>query len=225
MIKLKKGDRFGSLTILAPAPPSSKYPNKRMWRCKCDCGSEIDYPASYIVHGAVTSCGCGNHKPRKDISGRRNGMLVAIEPTGEIRNHSSVWRFKCDCGNEIEATEEAVLWGGKISCGCMKSEQFKKFWKKGQDSTIREYGTNINLIRSKKVYQNSESGIRGVTMNKRTGRWVARIGFQGRIYNIGTFSTQEAAAAARRLAEDQIHGEFLRWYDEMKEKENEDEKS
>ena len=58
-------------------------------------------------------------------------------------------------------------------------------------------------------------------MNKRTGRWVARIGFQGRIYNIGTFSTQEAAAAARRLAEDQIHGEFLRWYDEMKEKENE----
>lgn len=165
MIKLKKGDRFGSLTILAPAPPSSKYPNKRMWRCKCDCGSEIDYPASYIVHGAVTSC------------------------------------------------------------GCMKSEQFKKFWEKGQDSTIREYGTNINLIRSKKVYQNSESGIRGVTMNKRTGRWVARIGFQGRIYNIGTFSTQEAAAAARRLAEDQIHGEFLRWYDEMKEKENEDEKS
>ena len=42
MIHLDPGDRYGRLTIIGPAPASDRYPKKRMWHCRCDCGREIE---------------------------------------------------------------------------------------------------------------------------------------------------------------------------------------
>ena len=46
---------------------------------------QIAFPESYIL---------------EDISGKRYGRLVAIEPVGKNKKGLTLWRCKCDCGNE-----------------------------------------------------------------------------------------------------------------------------
>lgn len=58
----------------------------------------------------------------KDLTGQRFGHLVALEPTGKRRGRKVVWRARCDCGNEIEATGyNLTREGGTRSCGCNRA--------------------------------------------------------------------------------------------------------
>lgn len=59
-----------------------------------------------------------------NISGERYGLLVSIHkvgvkvfPAGQRR---SIWRFRCDCGNEVDKTLMDVRRGDTKSCGCVK---------------------------------------------------------------------------------------------------------
>lgn len=49
-----------------------------------------------------------------------------------------------------------------------------------------------------KPYDNSTSGIRGVT--KKRNKWQARVSYAGKLYYLGTFDTIQQAAAARQKA-------------------------
>jgi hypothetical protein len=60
--------------------------------------------------------------PAKDISGKRYGRLVALEPTDKRKGSSVVWLCKCDCGNICEASTTSLSTGGRKSCGCLKKE-------------------------------------------------------------------------------------------------------
>lgn len=51
------GQRFGKLTVLELLPDSNKF-NRRMYKCKCDCGNEIILPSSSLTTGHTSSCGC-----------------------------------------------------------------------------------------------------------------------------------------------------------------------
>ena len=89
--------------------------------CRCSCGKETDVFLSNLIHGRTKSCGClAGKKLRKlkDISGNRYGKLIAIEPTAERRYASVVWKCRCDCGNEVLASQKDLENGRKISCGC-----------------------------------------------------------------------------------------------------------
>lgn len=57
-----------------------------------------------------------------DITGERYGRLVAIKCIG-ARNGSTIWLFKCDCGNEKEARLHDVRSSKTRSCGCLSSEK------------------------------------------------------------------------------------------------------
>lgn len=60
-------------------------------------------------------------------AGQRYGMLTAIENTGRKRpdptSSKYYWKFKCDCGNEVErvASDVKRLRGKMASCGCFTS--------------------------------------------------------------------------------------------------------
>lgn len=56
-----------------------------------------------------------------DISGVRFGSLTALYSTGLSIHGSKVWKFRCDCGNEIERVSGNVKSGHTKSCGCLKS--------------------------------------------------------------------------------------------------------
>ena len=58
---------------------------------------------------------------KDDLAGQRFGRLVAVEPTKEKSKKASVyWRCRCDCGNEVEVTRDALLSGTQKSCGCLR---------------------------------------------------------------------------------------------------------
>ena len=50
------GQRFGKLTVLAPA---ENIGSRTAWLCRCDCGREAVVPTRRLRDGRRTSCGCG----------------------------------------------------------------------------------------------------------------------------------------------------------------------
>lgn len=51
------GQRFGKLTAVELLEKSNKY-NKRVYRCKCDCGNEVNVLSNSLCTGHTLSCGC-----------------------------------------------------------------------------------------------------------------------------------------------------------------------
>lgn len=67
-----------------------------------------------------------------DLTGKRFGLLVAIERIGTKSGHA-LWKCQCDCGNTIEVRADA-LFNGKSSCGCSKNN------KEIEDLTGKKFG-------------------------------------------------------------------------------------
>lgn len=110
------GRAFGSLTVIGRG--------ERGWQCRCECGNEIEASAADLLRGHKKSCGCLKNRMRgEDIAGRRSGRLVAVEPTEEMRRGVTLWRCKCDCGQEILVEGYRIASGRVTSCGCSRVGQ------------------------------------------------------------------------------------------------------
>ena len=83
------GQRFGKLTVLAPAENIRK---RTAWLCRCDCGQETVVTTARLRNGLRTSCGCDNGlygKPPSEI-GRASltyvdGTCVEMIRAGTVR--------------------------------------------------------------------------------------------------------------------------------------------
>lgn len=51
------GQKFGKLVVLELLVDSNKF-NRRLYRCKCDCGNEIVVSSMCLLNGHTNSCGC-----------------------------------------------------------------------------------------------------------------------------------------------------------------------
>ena len=71
-------------------------------------------------------------------------------------------------------------------------------------------GTQISRIRSDKPIATNTSGARGVYYDRHTGKWRARLKFKGKLMNFGTYASFEDAVKARKQAEEEYYGEFLK---------------
>ena len=76
-------------------------------------------------------------------------------------------------------------------------------------SNLRITSSSQNLM-NQRIYRNNTSGYKGVSLNKPTGKWGARIMSHGRSKHLGYFSTPEAAASAYDKAAKNLHGEFAK---------------
>ncbi|HJA94088.1 MAG TPA: hypothetical protein H9717_13440 [Candidatus Eisenbergiella merdipullorum] len=153
------------------------------------------------------------HKPvvgrrLTDLTGRRFGRLVAEYPT-EKRDHkgSVYWHCRCDCGKEAEVTEDGLIFGNNLSCGCLKQENQQKV----SEQLHRIDGTCVEWLEKRKNRSDNKSGFRGVYRLK-NGKYRAKIGFKGQQFYLGTFDTFDIAVQARRKAEKDIHEEFVKQY-------------
>lgn len=120
MSKLKDltGKKFGKLTVLERAESKN---GRTYWKCKCDCGNEINVIASNLLRGNTKSCGCSsieyaNKHKYIDLSGQKFGKLTVIRKT-RVKNRNSYWLCRCECGVEKEISMVALRRGQK-SCGC-----------------------------------------------------------------------------------------------------------
>lgn len=52
------GQRFGRLTVIGRSERRHQTQHHAFWKCRCDCGNEIDVLSKYLVSGETKSCGC-----------------------------------------------------------------------------------------------------------------------------------------------------------------------
>lgn len=117
--------------MLTVAEPTDRRRNGYIiWKCRCDCGGEILLDTRCLQRETVRDCGCRSRlRPgQKDLTGMRFGRLVAVEPTdGRGKGGETVWKCRCDCGNEITAVSTHLTHGFKKSCGCLGRPGLKDF--------------------------------------------------------------------------------------------------
>jgi hypothetical protein len=142
-IPIALGERFGRLTVIERAEPTSS--GLPRFKCRCDCGRITQPRAANLRNGATKSCGClqkerASKCNTKDITGQRFGRLVALYPTGERRkDRVIVWRLRCDCGKEIEHSIHH-LGGDTKSCGCLRKEATSKRFRFAKELTGQRFG-------------------------------------------------------------------------------------
>lgn len=119
------GSIFGKLTVKEYCGQSL---SGTMWRCVCSCGNETIVSRSNLESGNIRSCGCGRGSRFEDLTGKRFGRLVVLEPAPS-KNGKRRWKCLCDCGNTIEVSTGALKSGNTQSCGCFKREKVKDLWK------------------------------------------------------------------------------------------------
>lgn len=70
--------------------------------------------------------------------------------------------------------------------------------------------TRVQSNQNRRKRSDNTSGYKGVTWNKRTQRWRASIGANGKHINLGHFDNPEDAYEAYCKAAKELHGEFAR---------------
>jgi len=81
----------------------------------------------------------------------------------------------------------------------------------GQRSRGLVDGTQASVLKVE-MYAHNTSGIKGVKLNKRTGKWVAHIQFKKIQYHLGTYTDKLQAAEIRKEVEEMLFEPFLEWY-------------
>ena len=97
-----------------------------MYRCKCDCGNEIEVIGQNLKNGNTKSCGCyrkqvNTNRLTKDETGKTYGRLVVLEYDFN-RDNEAWWKCRCECGNIVSVRGADLRNGNTRSCGCVKSE-------------------------------------------------------------------------------------------------------
>lgn len=158
---------------------------------------------------------------RIDLTGRRFGRLLVLMDTGKRSGSSVIWCCRCDCGTVKDIPARNLLHCGTVSCGCHRRAQSvinlsgdtaEKF---GQID-----GTNVSRLRSEKPQANNRTGYKGVSWVNYPhggGAYLAVIYFRGKRYRLGFYKTAEDASKAYLSAKSNLHGDFIAWYDQHKE--------
>lgn len=203
-VKSIVGNRYGKLVVLKFAGMKNK---QSLWLCKCDCGNEYIGTRDHLVSGNTRSCGC--------LSGNQHH---GMHDTRLYRIYSAMCQR---CYNpDNTAYKHYGARGIKICDEWLNRENGRiKFfeWAKqngySDDLSIDRIDVNGNYTpdncrwagRSEqglnKRNAGTETGITGVTIDKKRGKYLARICVNKKQVNLGRFDTLEEAAFARHEGE------------------------
>lgn len=143
-----EGQRFGRLLAVRPIGSVKK---KIIWKFVCDCGSEPELPATLVVSGHTSSCGClrieaARESVMVDVDGQRFGRLLVIGRSGASVAGRIGWICRCDCGKEVVRPSKNLVNGTATSCGCRKLEAgAQNIEARRVDLTGRRFGKLIVL--------------------------------------------------------------------------------
>lgn len=93
--------------------------------------------------------------------------------------------------------------------GCYKNKYAKDNCR--ENVGIIDNTSASQLMNMNNISKANTSGVRGVARTK-YGKYIAYVGFQRKLYHLGTFGSLAEAAEARRRAETELYGNFLEWY-------------
>lgn len=199
------GQRFGRLVVIDQA--ASTPSGKRRWKCQCDCGNQSVVFSSNLTRGTTVSCGCKHYN---DLTGQHIGMLTVLERSDKYgsrgKRKTQLWKCRCDCGAiTYKATDTLTNPDISMCQDCAAKYAITK----AREKAGFVAGTQITKITNVTEASNNASGIRGVYLDRKTGRYRARIKFQGKSYNLGSFTNLQDAIKARKQGEEEYFSAFI----------------
>lgn len=160
------GKTFGRLTAIRPVRKEGN--RKKFWLCSCSCGAEKIVEQSHLKSGHTQSCGCYRREaPRKrqqDLTGRRCGKLLVLEPAAEEDGSVRKWECLCDCGKRVICSGEGLLSGKTKSCGCLPAQVRRENVKKALHFVD---GTCIERIASRNFWSDTGRDRRNQKIDRR----------------------------------------------------------
>lgn len=187
------GKQYGKLTIMKIYRGGSE--KKPKCKCLCECGNTIDMYLQSLKNRKATDCGCNQKTSLYDeMIGRRFGKLTVIKGLPHEEVYNSKYRCICDCGNYVNVSRANLLQGTK-SCGCIHR--------------ICTYNDTLS--------KSNTSGIKGVYYDKATGKWMAKLTIQGKVYK-KRFWKKEDAIKYRKYLEEEYHKIKKEEYEKYKRK-------
>lgn len=143
------GNKYGRLTVIERA----ENRNGVRWRCRCECGKEIEVLGTSLRSGNTKSCGCLQKQKAaqslKNLVGQKFGKLTVIKrDESKPKGHGKpvYWVCQCDCGNVISIRGIHLKTGHTVSCGCylkQKGNHINEIGNKYGKLTVIEFvGTN-----------------------------------------------------------------------------------
>lgn len=148
---------------------------------------------------------------RKDITGQRFGRLIAVEPHGrDCRNGDLLWRCQCDCGTQVIIDGARLQSGATQSCGCLRRDVSRKKYQQNQQFMAQVgdasslFDSNGIALSSVTVSARNKSGMIGVSYDKNSRKWFARMMYKSEYVLLKSFETKAEAIAARQIAQEQV---------------------
>lgn len=71
------GQKFGRLTALTPSGKRCDKKGSVIWKCRCECGNEVEISYNHLMYTNLKSCGC----QKKEHSQKLNGFLTHVAGT------------------------------------------------------------------------------------------------------------------------------------------------
>ncbi len=145
------GQRFGKLVAVELLPESNKF-NRRLYRCKCDCGNEIIVPSNCLTTNHTSSCGCILSYYNMYIDMLLDKLNVRHEPeyTVVIEGHKFRYDFYlCDYNLIIEYDGEQHYMPVNFGYSDLAKMEEKLKTVQKYDKLKNKYceDNNINLLR------------------------------------------------------------------------------
>ena len=86
------GKKFGKLLVVEQLQESNRF-NRRIYKCKCDCGNEVIAVGSHLSDGRTLSCGCLRSQYNAYISILLTNMKLTYVPEYVVKINGVVYRY------------------------------------------------------------------------------------------------------------------------------------
>lgn len=148
-------------------------------------------------------------KLKDNLTGRTFGRLTVLAPIDVIVDRGrTLYECRCECGKTVITRRDNLLSGDTRSCGCLKFEITKERTPRMRSVNLKN-GTNTGRIKDNSIQRNNTSGVRGVSLHKKAGKWSVRIQVSGRAISLGYTSDLEEAKQMRKEAEEKYFKPLL----------------
>lgn len=106
--------------------------------------------------------------------GERFGRLIVVERVGSDKFKQTLWKCKCDCGNETITSTNRLKMGKTKSCGCLKREGNNRKHGMCYTRLNKIYRSMKQRCYSKSYGRYEDYGGRGISV---CDEWLGKYGF------------------------------------------------
>lgn len=232
-LRSRDGDRNGKL-VVQHRDGVNKW-NQNLWAVLCDCGNTIRLTASGLK--LTQSCGCAERAkalklresvvlPEPELGvvyvPLTKGQFARLDESEFHKVSPYLWAAWWNKGTgtyyAVAHTKNENGVSTKIYMHRLILEPRDGLWTDhiDRDETLDNRISNLRYATPAENGWNAgprstnTSGFKGVTLDKRSGKWIAQISVNGKHYYLGLYASKEEAYAAYCVAALKYHGKFAR---------------